>query len=703
MNSILSADRPVTDPSCDLFGYAPFAQRLTKVLCNYNSSDPLVLGLYGSWGSGKSTILKFICHNLAELQENERPIIIEFNPWWFSGQEHLAKAFLGQLQAVLPKKYATFKKLAEALGHFSESLGGAIDTVAQTGGVLKKAGALMKSVLKQSPKDVPALKEKICTILQQSGKRIIIMVDDIDRLDAEEIRQLLTVFKSLADFPNVIYMLAFDQDIVVQAIERCSNMPGLAYLEKIIQASFIVPQVDRTSLVIELGKRLDEILKDTPEYLFEQGYWNSIFFDGIEYFFTVPRDIVRFCNTLSVTYPAVKGEVNAVDFIVIESIRVFIPDLYMYIRENKEEFIGDVYDSLLKKFSKQKIENILNQLIPEKLRKCIKRVLKLIFPYLEDGEFKSEISIRRSLYIRDMQIFHCYFRFNTPLNTISNSEMQQWLRKAGDPVAFGSVLLQAREHGLAQVRMFLDRLRDYIKKDIQDKDIPAIISVLFDIGDNLIESPSDAVDQAIFDNRSLLIANLDLLGRRLSLEERLSIFNCAMQKGNALATQGFLLKDSENTIKRRGASPLIPDAELIKFKDLWLKKVDIRSVDKTLLSHQNLVNILDIWLHWSSNDSKIKNWCVEVTASDDGMFLFMKSFIYPIWSKGSEVTTTYHIDPQCMEPYIDVADFAKRIHALQGEGRIPQEYKETTKIFLQGIALWREGKTPEEKFILMSP
>ena len=56
-----------------------------------------------------------------------------------------------------------------------------------------------------------------------------------------------------------------------------------------------------------------------------------------------------------------------------------------------------------------------------------------------------------------------------------------------------------------------------------------------------------------------------------------------------------------------------------------------------------------------------------------------------------------------MEPYIDVADFAKRIHALQGEGRIPQEYKETTKIFLQGIALWREGKTPEEKFILMSP
>ena len=72
MASTLSADRPQTDPSQDLFGYAPFAQTLTKALCNYRTSDSLVLGLYGDWGSGKSTILKFICHNLKEVPEDER-------------------------------------------------------------------------------------------------------------------------------------------------------------------------------------------------------------------------------------------------------------------------------------------------------------------------------------------------------------------------------------------------------------------------------------------------------------------------------------------------------------------------------------------------------------------------------------------------------------------------------------------------------
>ena len=96
------------------------------------------------------------------------------------------------------------------------------------------------------------------------------MVDDIDRLEAEEMRQLFTVIKALADFPNVIYLLAFDQAVVVQAIEKYSGMPGQAYLEKIIQVPFVVPHVDRTVLLNGLANRLEEILEGTPEYLFPE-------------------------------------------------------------------------------------------------------------------------------------------------------------------------------------------------------------------------------------------------------------------------------------------------------------------------------------------------------------------------------------------------------------------------------------------------
>ncbi len=692
MTSILSADRPQTDPSRDLFGYAPFAQTLTKAICNHRSSDPLVLGLYGAWGSGKSTILKFICHNLKAVPEKERPIVIEFNPWWFSGQEHLARAFFGQLQAVLPKKDDAFKNLGVLLGNFSESIGGVIDVVAQTGGFGKKVGSLVKSIVKRPPQDVPALKEEICTTLQESKKHILIMIDDIDRLEAEEIRQLFTVIKALADFPNVIYLLAFDQAVVVRAIEKCSDMPGQAYLEKIIQASFVVPLVDRTILRNGLGKRLDEILKGTPAYLFKWDYWQSVLYNGFDKFFTVPRNIVRFCNTFSVTYPAVRGEVNAVDFIVIEAIRFFLPELYMYIRENQNEFIGTYYG---KNLSDKNLITILDTFVPEDMRQSMEKILKLLFPYIENNHFVYQPSARRMLPIGDSEFFSCYFCFNPSSNTISNSEILQWLEKAGDADAFGSVLLQAKDQGLLQVQVYLDRLRDHIEEDIQAKDIPVVIGVLLGIGDELIESPNNAYDSfARFKNSTLATMNVDTLGRRLPPAQRLSILEHAIQDGSALVAQCSLLGDSERAIEQ-GREPLIPQEELQRFKTLLLAKLDERITNKTLLCHQNLMFLLNIWSDWSTDTSKIENWCTKVTGTDDGMFTFIEKFIYSIKHLGNAITITHHINPQSLEPYIDVAACEKRILTLQEEGRIPQEYEETATLFLQGIELWRKCKTPE--------
>lgn len=83
----LSPDRPSVDPKEDLFGHAPFARSLADSICRYPGDDGLVLALYGPWGSGKSTTLEYVCHYLDEQDESERPIVVTFNPWWFSGQE----------------------------------------------------------------------------------------------------------------------------------------------------------------------------------------------------------------------------------------------------------------------------------------------------------------------------------------------------------------------------------------------------------------------------------------------------------------------------------------------------------------------------------------------------------------------------------------------------------------------------------------
>ncbi len=67
----LSSDRPSTDPTKDLYGHAPFARTLAKAIASYRSSDGIVLSLYGPWGSGKSIVLAYVEHELAQVMGGE--------------------------------------------------------------------------------------------------------------------------------------------------------------------------------------------------------------------------------------------------------------------------------------------------------------------------------------------------------------------------------------------------------------------------------------------------------------------------------------------------------------------------------------------------------------------------------------------------------------------------------------------------------
>lgn len=97
--NILSADKPLSDPKDDKLGYAPFAKNLAESICKMSPPDGLVIAVYAPWGLGKSTLLNFIIHYLKQKPEQEQPIIVPYNPWWFSGQEDLTKSFLSNYQA----------------------------------------------------------------------------------------------------------------------------------------------------------------------------------------------------------------------------------------------------------------------------------------------------------------------------------------------------------------------------------------------------------------------------------------------------------------------------------------------------------------------------------------------------------------------------------------------------------------------------
>lgn len=334
--SSLSADSPLKHPDEDELGYARFAEQLARAVVRMAPNDGLVISINGSWGSGKSTVLNFMLHYLEQEQEDKRPIVIRFNPWWFSGREDLTRLLIGQIRARLGDK--DYGDLKGKLADFA-------DLASKIPGLPgREVGEFFADKLRGEP-DLVALKEKIDNLLLSQTRKILVLTDDIDRLTSAEVRNLFRTIKATANFSNVIYLLAFDTNVVTEALEQGFVASGQQYLEKIVQVPFELPHPDQIALRQLLFKKLDQIISGTPEHLFDRMYWTNVYFDGIDHFISTPREVVRLINVLRATYPAVDGEVNPVDFIAVEALRVFRPEIYGVIRENESLFTGSSIDS----------------------------------------------------------------------------------------------------------------------------------------------------------------------------------------------------------------------------------------------------------------------------------------------------------------------------------------------------------------------
>ena len=73
-------------------------------------------------------------------------------------------------------------------------------------------------------------------------------LDDIDHLSNEQIRYVFQLITSVARFPNTIYLLVFDKEIVVEALKDVQSGNGQDYLEKVIQMPIQIPDIQRSDL-----------------------------------------------------------------------------------------------------------------------------------------------------------------------------------------------------------------------------------------------------------------------------------------------------------------------------------------------------------------------------------------------------------------------------------------------------------------------
>ena len=389
------ADKPIEKADEDLLGRSDFAKQFGKSICEYDSKDGLVIGLYGKWGSGKTSIINmaiseipvdesekkkwysrvykrikkiFTSQKTEEEDQCHYPIVIKFSPWNYSDKNNLISLFFYELKNKLgvAKDEENKEKIGKAISQYSDIIdvlsfipvaGPAIAPILKT--ISKSKGAK----LMQAP-SLNDAKEKLCEALKDFNHKIIVFIDDIDRLTTPQIKDIFQLVKQVGDFPNIIYVLTMDREIVCNALSEYHNIDGDEYLKKIVQISFEVPEIDKTTVHEILRDRLNDIVhKSTNEEEFENNkYFETVLEKCVNPYVNNIRDVNRLLNAFRFKYGALCEETSFVDLLAITAIEIFEPRLYEWIFNNKD-FIcsGDINSSLRRHYGPSEYIEKCNQ------------------------------------------------------------------------------------------------------------------------------------------------------------------------------------------------------------------------------------------------------------------------------------------------------------------------------------------------------
>ena len=220
-----NSDKPIKSSEQDLLGRVTFSKQLGEAIYKYDGKDGLVLGVFGKWGTGKTSILNMVVNEINCLSDNDddSPIIVNFSPWNYSDKDNLIGIFFEDLRIKLKlhSNKENMKQIVRAIDQYS----GALNLLLYTSIVSSQNWIIMlKYPLKclyryirgkiLEDNDLDKVKANLERVLIKSKQKIVVIIDDIDRLTNKQIRDIFQLVKQVGNFPNIIYVLVMDRDIV---------------------------------------------------------------------------------------------------------------------------------------------------------------------------------------------------------------------------------------------------------------------------------------------------------------------------------------------------------------------------------------------------------------------------------------------------------------------------------------------------------
>jgi predicted KAP-like P-loop ATPase len=298
------------------------------------------IAVTGAWGEGKSSVINLV---VEELETSHSAQVLEFNPWLFSGTEQLVEHFFEELSAQLSESSdERLRHAAELLRAYGRVVA-PLRLIPGVGTVVKGSVDWTREISNAITTDAPSVRQRRAVLrsrLSELERPLLVIIDDLDRLQASEVIDVMRLIRLVGDFPNVIYLLAFDRRRVEEALSGNAGAdPGRAFLEKIVQVIHDLPP-PRPSLVTELIMQAILSSLEHEDVTLDRAHFDNLFYGGMRDLFVTLRDISRYANVIPAALRLVRDEVEVADVLALEALRVFAPDSYGLLLSNTQGLTG---------------------------------------------------------------------------------------------------------------------------------------------------------------------------------------------------------------------------------------------------------------------------------------------------------------------------------------------------------------------------
>lgn len=302
----------------DIFNLEGVVDRLLNYIKNTDvSKNAYSIGLIGKWGEGKTSMINLI---KGKLSKNEF-VIIDYNPRSSIDTRHIQSDFLTKLKLALTP---SLPQLDSVITRYAETINIVDDTP-------DLFSWLVKVFAVHRVKNDEPYRESIEEAIESTGKKLVVFVDDLDRLTGEELIEVMKVLVKNGAFSNMFFITAYDKEYVNSAISHyLGDNVIINYTDKYFNTEIQVP----IHAPHRLRSLLEQMLKEERDKGNITATDEQITFaivanvDAVSKRLKTVRDVKRFVNQFIYALKPVEEEVHFRDFFLLELIRFAHPEEY---------------------------------------------------------------------------------------------------------------------------------------------------------------------------------------------------------------------------------------------------------------------------------------------------------------------------------------------------------------------------------------